>query len=137
MKGTIVELRGSEAAILTEDGQFLRILNRGYAVGETLALHELHPAAYRPRPKRLLRTAAARVLLGDREHALYLDRVAARLHAAAHRAPLAQDLAHELLSDAAVLERLGSDAAGRSGSAAMPSAKARNRPSAVRIWPSV
>jgi len=52
MGACIVELRGRYAAVLTEGGQFMRIRNRGYSVGQTVRLTE---AQAKPTPNMRLR----------------------------------------------------------------------------------
>ena len=55
----IVELRGRYAAALTSDGQFVRIRNRGYSVGQTVRLTEAQPKSNRARRVRALTSIAA------------------------------------------------------------------------------
>ncbi len=59
MKGVIVEIRGLEAAVLTDDGQFVRVANDNYAVGQTVEVRE--KTKPRVRSRRFVRTMAAAI----------------------------------------------------------------------------
>ncbi len=58
----IVELRGRYAAALTGDGQFVRVRNRGYSVGQTVRLTEAHPESNPGRRVRALTSIVAGLL---------------------------------------------------------------------------
>lgn len=59
----IVELRGKYAAVLTEDGRFVRIRNRGYALGQTVRLEQAKPRAARRMQIRAFASMAAGLLV--------------------------------------------------------------------------
>ncbi|MCE5188658.1 MAG: anti-sigma factor domain-containing protein [Eubacteriales bacterium] len=59
----IVELRGRSAAALTEDGQFVRIRNRNYEVGQTVLLYRAESQPARRLQLRALASMAAGLLL--------------------------------------------------------------------------
>lgn len=58
----ILELRGRYAAALTGDGQFVRVRNRGYSVGQTVRLTEAHSKSNPGRRVRALTSIAAGLL---------------------------------------------------------------------------
>ena len=60
MKALVVELRDKKAAVLLGDGQVVLVPNRGYAVGQELALR---PARHTPAARLATAASAAAVLL--------------------------------------------------------------------------
>ena len=62
MGACIVELRGRYAAALTDDGQFVRIRNQGFSVGQTVRLTKRQAKSAQRRRLRALTSVAAGLL---------------------------------------------------------------------------
>ena len=63
MNAYILEINGRHAAALTEDGQFVRIKNRNYCVGQSVQLYEQNAQAKRRTRRTALASMAAGFLL--------------------------------------------------------------------------